>query len=105
MCLLTNEQYKTYQTGFSFGRLGHAPGVGLVGTVVGWGFKKCFFPKFNQIWCVSYSHEWHMQLHNVLGPRPLGPCNGEGPKGKILNLNYKVNLKDFQTKLFVSSHK
>ena len=29
MCLLTNERYKTYQTGFSFGRLGHAPGVGL----------------------------------------------------------------------------
>ena len=33
MCLLTNERYKTYQTGFSFGRLGHAPGVGLGGTV------------------------------------------------------------------------
>ena len=26
MCLLTNEKYKTYQTGFSFGRLGHAQG-------------------------------------------------------------------------------
>ena len=24
---------KTYQTGFLFGRLGHAPGVGLGGTV------------------------------------------------------------------------
>ena len=53
MCLLTNERYKTYQTGFSFGRLGHAPGVGLGGTV-GVGGKKNFFPKFNQIWCVSY---------------------------------------------------
>ena len=37
MCLLTNERYKTYQTGFSFGRLGHAPGVGLGGTVGRWG--------------------------------------------------------------------
>ena len=32
MCLLTHERYKAYQTGFSFGRLGHAPGVGLGGT-------------------------------------------------------------------------
>ena len=30
---------------------------------------------------------------------------GEGPKGQIsLNLNYKVNFKDFFTKLCVSSH-
>ena len=31
MCLLTNEIYKTYQTGFSFGRMGHALAVGLGG--------------------------------------------------------------------------
>ena len=35
VCLLTNERYKTYQTEFSFSRLGHAPGVGLGGTVGG----------------------------------------------------------------------
>ena len=29
VCVLTNERYKTYQTGFSFCPLGHAPGVGL----------------------------------------------------------------------------
>ena len=29
VCVLTNERYKTYQTGFSFCSLGHAPGVGL----------------------------------------------------------------------------
>ena len=41
MCLLTNERYKTYQTGFSFCRLGHAPGVRLGGTVgLGGGGKK-----------------------------------------------------------------
>ena len=33
MCLLTHERYKIYQMGFSFGHLGHAPGVGLGGTV------------------------------------------------------------------------
>ena len=31
VCVLTNERYKTYQTGFSFCPLGHAPGVGLWG--------------------------------------------------------------------------
>ena len=38
VCLLKNERYKTYQTGFSFGHLGHAPGVGLGGTVGGQNF-------------------------------------------------------------------
>ena len=32
VCVLTNERYKTYQTGFLFCRLGHALGVGLWGT-------------------------------------------------------------------------
>ena len=39
-----------------------------------------------------------------LGPAPLGP--GEGSKGQIsINFNYKVNFKDFYTKLCVCSHK
>ena len=37
VCVLTNERYKLYQTGFSFCCLGHAPGVGLGGA---WGVKK-----------------------------------------------------------------
>ena len=47
-----------------------------------WGFrgrlgvKKIFSPKFNQIWCVSYLHEWHMHPHNFLGPCHLGPWGG-----------------------------
>ena len=32
--------------------------------------------KFNQIWCVSYSHEWGVQLQKCLAPPP-----GEGSKG------------------------
>ena len=40
------------------------------------GSKKFFLPKFNQIWCVSYLHEWHMQRHLFWGPRPLGPWGG-----------------------------
>ena len=34
VCVLTNERYKTYQTGFLFCSLGHASGVGLWGA---WG--------------------------------------------------------------------
>ena len=31
LCVLTNEIYKTYQTGLSFCRLGHVPRMGLWG--------------------------------------------------------------------------
>ena len=71
-----HERYKTYQTGFSFGSLGHALGVGLGGTVGGWGGQKNFFPKFNQIWCVSFLHEWHTHRRHFFGPRALGPWGG-----------------------------
>ena len=40
--LLTNERYITYQTGFSFGRLGHAQGWDL-GVPWGWGVNFFFF--------------------------------------------------------------
>ena len=42
VCPLTNERYKTYQTGFSFCRLGHAPGFGHAGTVGGLGVNFFF---------------------------------------------------------------
>ena len=80
MCLLTNERYITYLTGFSIGRLIHAPRVGLGGTGSGGGGSKIYFySKFNQILCVYYSHEWHVQRHTFLGPCPLG----RGKKGKV----------------------
>ena len=43
VCVLTNEGYKTYQTGFLFCLLGHAPGVGLRGTGGAQGVKFFFF--------------------------------------------------------------
>ena len=43
VCVHTNERYKTYQTGFSFCSLGHAPGVGLWGAGGAQGVKKNFF--------------------------------------------------------------
>ena len=77
MYLLTYVRYITYQTGFSFGCLGHAQGWDLgVPWGLGGGGQNIFFLKFNQIWCVSYLHELHMQRHNFLGPQPLGPWGG-----------------------------
>ena len=44
VCVLSNERYKTYQTGFLFFcRLGHAPRVGLWGTGGAQWVKKMFF--------------------------------------------------------------
>ena len=43
VCVPTNERYKTYQTGFLFCCLGHAPGVGLRGTGGAQGVKNIFF--------------------------------------------------------------
>ena len=45
---------------------------------VPWGveWSKNFFSEFNQIWCVSNLHQWHMHWHNFFGPHPLGPWGG-----------------------------
>ena len=88
VCHFTNEREKTYQMGFSFGCLGHAQWVGLWGTL-GVGESKKYFPKFNQIYCLV-----HAMAHNFGVPTFWGLR--EGPKGQIsLNLNHKVNLKEF----------
>ena len=52
VCVLTNERYKTYQMGFLFCRLGHAPGVGLRGAGGAQGVKNYFF----QTWSCGISN-------------------------------------------------
>ena len=88
--------------GFSFGRLGHSPGVGLEGTLGGLGGQKN--PKFNQIWCVRYLQECHIQRHHCLGPGPLGPWGG-AERSNIIKSILQSQFKDFLTKLCASSHK
>ena len=61
--------------GFLFRCLGHAPGVGLGGTVGGWVVKKKNSGIQPDLVC-EYLHQWHMQWHNVFGPHPLGPWGG-----------------------------
>ena len=37
LCVFSQMKDMTYQTGFPFVSLGHAPGMGFMGTVGGWG--------------------------------------------------------------------
>ena len=72
VCQLTNEIYETYQTGFSFGRLGHAPGVGLGDTEeVGVRF---FFEIQPELVCESLTRMAHAtaQLFGSPALRTLG---------------------------------
>ena len=56
--------------------------------------SKPFFPKFNQIWCVSFLHIRHMQRHNVLGPRPLGPW-GAAKRSNIIKSQLQSQFQRF----------
>ena len=49
MCVLTNEIYKTYQTGFLFCHLGNAPGMGLRDAWGAQGVKNVFFFKHGHV--------------------------------------------------------
>ena len=58
----------------------------------GGGWRVIFFPKFNQILCVSYSHKWHTHRHNYLDPRLLGHWGWS--KIKFLNMvMWHIKLK------------
>ena len=76
MYLLTNERYITYQTGFSFGHLGHAQGLDLWYHGGVGGPKNFFFRNSTKFGvCFTYMY-WDMHWHNFLGPHPLGPWGG-----------------------------
>ena len=103
VCVLTNNRYKTYQTGFSFCRLDYAPGVRL------WGASGAQGVIFFQIWLCGISNRrgWRAELNAsnifILGSSwwPWGEV-----KGQIsLYFGNHVNFKDFYTKLCVCSHK
>ena len=74
VCFLTNERYKN----IFIPSPGSCPRGGTQGYCgdFGGGGQKPFAPKFNQIWCVSYLHESHMQRHKFLDPPLLGPWGG-----------------------------
>ena len=53
VCVLTNERYKAYQMGFSFCRMGHAPGVGTLGR---WGAQEV------KNYFISNMVNWHIKI-------------------------------------------
>ena len=57
VCVLTNERYKTYQTGFSFSPMGHAPGVGLWGAGVPRGSNFFFFKHGHAVYQIEGDDE------------------------------------------------
>ena len=60
----------------------------------GWGVKKFFFPKFIQIWCVSFLHERHMHRRHFWGPHPLGPWGG-AKRSNIIESELKGQFQRF----------
>ena len=100
VCVLTNERYKTYQTGFSFCPLG--------GTLGRWGCPGGQ-KKIIQTWSCGISNRrgWRAEQNAskifILGSNwwPWGEV-----KGQIsLNFGYHVSFKEFYTKFCVCSHK
>ena len=45
--------------------------------------------KFNQIWCVSYSHAWGVQQQIFLWPRPLG--RGQKVKYHLISVTKSIS--------------
>ena len=96
LCVLTYERYKTYQTGFSFCLLGHAPAQGV---------KNFFF----QTWSygISSRRGWPAEQNasKIIILRsnwwPWGEVKGQ----LSLNFGYHANFKDFYTKFCVCTHK
>ena len=75
LCVISQmKDIKHIRKGFSFSHLGHALGAGLREYRVVGVSKFIFFPKINQIWCVSDSHKDTCNGTIFFGLRPLGPC-------------------------------
>ena len=87
---------------FLFCRLGHALRVGLWGYL---GAKIKFHPavcplcylllnhwtKFNQIWCVRYSHEWEAQLKKNFWPAPGALERGQKVKYHLISITKSIS--------------
>ena len=74
MRVLTTERYKTFQTGFSFCLLGHAPGVGLCGAGGAQGVKKISFKHGHVVYQIDGDDEQNKMQVNF------------HPRGKLVTL-------------------
>ena len=97
--VLKNKRYKTYRMGFSFYHLGHAPGASDYGALgVPRGVKNYLAYQID-------GDDKQNRMQVKFSPWSQTGDLGVRFKGQILNFSYKVNFKDFYTKLCVCSHK
>ena len=96
MILLTNERYITYQTGFSFGRLGHAQAWDL-GLPWGVGVNNFFFQNSTRFG-VLVTHMNGTCTGTIFGsPPPV--ALGRGQKFNFLNMvMWIINLKGMSSR-------
>ena len=102
MCVLTNEKYKTYQTVFFlFCRLGHVLGWDLGHLRAKIEFRPAVCPlcylllnhwtKFNQIWCLSYFHEWGEQRLIFFAPPSGALGRGQKVKYNLISITKSIS--------------
>ena len=97
MYLLTNEIYITYQTGFSFGRLGQAQGWDL-GVLLGVGGKKNFFSEIQPDFVCELLTWMAHALAQFFGSPPPGAL-GRGQKLNFLNMvMWHIKLKGMSSR-------
>ena len=103
VCVLTNERYKTYQTGFFILSPGSCPRGrtwGYLGAKIK--FRPVVCPlcylllnhstKLNQIWCVSYSHKWGAQRKKIfLAPPPGALGRGQKVKYHLISITKSIS--------------
>ena len=95
LCVLSNERFKTYQTGLTFCRLSYAPGVVLLGAGCQGG-QKLFYFKHGH---VAYQIDGDVEQNRMQVKFPsYGQTGDLGVRSKgqiLLNFEYHVNSKIF----------
>ena len=64
-----------------------------------------YWTKFNQIWCVSYSHEWGVQRQTFFGPTPWGLGRGQKVKYHLISITKSFSNILYQTLCLFSQMK
>ena len=90
--LLTNEWYKTYQTGFSFHHLGHAPGVGLEGVQGVGGVNFFFFFEIQpNLLCELLTWMAHAMAQFFWYPPPGALGRGQKVKFNLISITKSIS--------------
>ena len=101
VCVLSNNRYKTYQSFFLSSWSCPRGGTwGYLGAKIKFRPAVCplcylvlnHWMKLNQIWCVSYSHEWGVQRQILLAPPPGALGRGQKVKYHLISIIKSISL-------------